>query len=116
MPGFTEILFDIHDPAVESVHGLPAPGEELSPQPDGTRPVARGRLLDSMPGPDGKGRVPISALTLRIGADAVRLVCGESLAEGAVVMCSRCATPHDRDCGISAGRCFAFACGETCSR
>lgn len=74
------------------------------------------QLLDAIPGSDGKGRVRIGVVRTRIDAESVCRVCGASLAEGGLVKCARCATPHHRDCWEFNGRCSTFACGETRSR
>jgi hypothetical protein len=39
-------------------------------------------------------------------------VCGAAL-EGTLVSCSRCATPHHRDCWDYVGRCSTYGCGGT---
>ncbi|MBI3890546.1 MAG: hypothetical protein HY303_03345 [Candidatus Wallbacteria bacterium] len=39
-------------------------------------------------------------------------VCGDPLQGSALVQCSRCATPHHRDCFRYAGVCSVFGCGE----
>lgn len=74
------------------------------------------QLLDALPGSDGKGRVLIGAVRMKIEADSVCRVCGASLAEGAVVRCAKCSTPHHKDCWEFNGRCSTFACGETRAR
>lgn len=74
------------------------------------------QLLDALPGSDGKGRVTIGAVRMKIDAEAMCRICGASLAEGAVVKCAKCSTPHHKDCWEFNGRCSTFACGETRSR
>jgi len=71
------------------------------------------QLLDALPGSDGKGRVSIGVVRMKIDAEAMCRVCGASLAEGALVKCAKCSTPHHRDCWEFNGRCSTFACGET---
>jgi hypothetical protein len=72
--------------------------------------------LDALPGADGKGRVTLSAVRRKIDAESICKICGASLAEGAVVRCAKCSTPHHRDCWDFNGRCSTFECGETRSR
>lgn len=74
------------------------------------------QLLDALPGSDGKGRVTLGVVRIQIDADSKCRICGASLAEGAVVRCAKCATPHHQDCWAFNGRCSTFACGETRSR
>jgi hypothetical protein len=74
------------------------------------------QLLDALPGADGKGRVSIGAVRVKIDAESICRICGATLAEGAVVRCARCSTPHHQDCWDFNGRCSTFACGETRSR
>lgn len=71
------------------------------------------QLLDALPGADGKGRVALGVLRQRIDAESICKICGAGLADGAVVRCLKCATPHHRDCWDFNGRCSTFACGET---
>lgn len=78
--------------------------------------MASFQLLDALPGADGKGRVQIGVVRLKIEADSVCRICGATLAEGAVVRCAKCATPHHQDCWQFNGRCSTFACGETRAR
>jgi hypothetical protein len=74
------------------------------------------QLLDALPGSDGKGRVTLGVVRMKIDAEAKCRVCGASLAEGGVVSCVKCSTPHHKDCWEFNGRCSTFACGETRSR
>lgn len=74
------------------------------------------QLLDALPGSDGKGRVMVGAVRMKIDAESMCRICGASLAEGAVVKCAKCSTPHHQDCWAFNGRCSTFACGETRSR
>jgi len=74
------------------------------------------QLLDALPGSDGKGRVSIGFVRMKIDAETMCRVCGATLAEGAIVRCAKCSTPHHRDCWEFNGRCSTFACGETRSR
>ncbi len=64
------------------------------------------QLLDALPVPP-KSEIP---------PEAKCQVCGVSLAEGKVVACRRCATPHHKDCWEFNGRCSTFACGEIGAR
>ena len=70
------------------------------------------QLLDALPGSDGKGRVMIGAVRVRIDADSMCRICGASLAEGAVLRCAKCNTPHHKDCWEFNGQCSTYACGE----
>jgi hypothetical protein len=74
------------------------------------------QLLDAIPGSDGKGRVTLGVVRMKIDAEAMCRVCGASLAQGGVVACVKCATPHHKDCWEFNGRCSTFACGETRSK
>jgi hypothetical protein len=74
------------------------------------------QLLDAIPGSDGKGRVTIGVVRMKIDAESICKICGVSLAEGGVVKCHKCSTPHHQDCWEFNGRCSTFACGETRSR
>lgn len=40
-------------------------------------------------------------------------VCGSGLAQGRVVRCAKCRTPHHEDCWSFNGRCATYACGES---
>jgi hypothetical protein len=93
------------------VHGWPPNRNEL----DRWLMVAF-QLLDALPGSDGKGRVSIGVVRVKIDAESICRVCGASLAEGALVRCAKCSTPHHKDCWDFNGRCSTFACGETRSR
>lgn len=44
--------------------------------------------------------------------DAKCPVCGDLITEG-MVFCSRCKTPHHRDCWTYCGKCATYGCGET---
>jgi hypothetical protein len=70
-------------------------------------------LLDVLPGADGKDRVQIGVARQRIDAESTCGICGVSLAEGALVRCAACRTPHHGDCWTFNGRCSIFACGGT---
>jgi hypothetical protein len=74
------------------------------------------QLLDAIPGSDGKGRVTLGVVRMKIDADAKCRVCGAPLDQGGVVKCVKCSTPHHQDCWEFNGRCSTFACGETRSR
>ncbi len=63
------------------------------------------QLLDALPGALARTRPGP-------GIEGTCQVCGVALAQGAVVGCRRCATPHHRDCWDFNGRCSTFACGE----
>ena len=63
------------------------------------------QLLDALPGADRKVR-------LEIGQEGTCQICCMPLAQGSVVTCRRCATPHHKDCWEFNGRCSIFACGE----
>lgn len=73
-------------------------------------------LLDVLPGADGKDRVTLGAARVKIDAESECGVCGVSLAEGGLVRCSKCRTPHHADCWSFNGRCSIFACGATIAR
>jgi hypothetical protein len=81
-----------------------------------TVPPNRKELDDALPGSDGKGRVMLGVVRMKIDAEAMCRVCGASLAEGGVVSCVKCSTPHHKDCWEFNGRCSTFAFGETRSR
>lgn len=70
-------------------------------------------LLDVLPGADGKDRVTLSETRVKVDAESECGVCGASLAEGALVRCEKCRTPHHADCWDFNGRCSIFACGST---
>lgn len=74
------------------------------------------QLLDALPGAEGKGRVTLGVVRVKLDADSICKICGASLAEGRVVRCAKCSTPHHKDCWDFNGRCSTFACGETRSR
>jgi hypothetical protein len=57
--------------------------------------------------------VTLGAARARIDADSICGVCGVTLAEGALVRCAACRTPHHADCWAFNGRCSIFACGGT---
>ena len=90
------------------IHGQPATSKEL----DGWLGSAF-QLLDALPGAAHADRVQLDRVEIAIDGDSSCQVCGASLAQGAVVRCATCATPHHRDCWEFNGRCSTFACGET---
>lgn len=71
------------------------------------------QLLDALPGIDAAGEVRLAHVQERLDEEASCQVCGTGLAQGAVVRCAKCRTPHHRDCWEFNGRCSTFACGET---
>jgi hypothetical protein len=59
-----------------------------------------------------KGRIEVSAVENRVSPSATCEICGASLSIGSVVRCSKCRTPHHRDCWDFNGCCSTFACGS----
>ncbi len=90
------------------VAGLPATAVEL----DRWMSLAFD-LLSVLPGADGKDRVALGAARVRVDAESTCGVCGGPLAEGGLVRCGKCRTPHHADCWAFNGRCSIFACGGT---
>ncbi|HYF00343.1 MAG TPA: RING finger protein, partial [Planctomycetota bacterium] len=74
------------------------------------------QLLDALPGVTGRERIRVGPARQRIDADSVCRICGTALAQGKVVRCAKCATPHHADCWAFNGRCAIFACGEVKSK
>lgn len=69
-------------------------------------------LLDVLPGAQGRERVQMGEARTKIVEDTVCGVCGVTLAQGALVRCDACRTPHHADCWSFNGRCSIFACGS----
>ena len=74
------------------------------------------QLLDALPGADGRERIRVGPARQRIDAESMCRICGTGLAQGKVVRCAKCATPHHADCWDFNGRCAIFACGEVMSK
>jgi hypothetical protein len=70
------------------------------------------RLLQAVPGFESEPSVRITSTERRPSAESVCQVCGASLAQGPVVFCRRCATPHHEECWTYARECSTFACKE----
>jgi hypothetical protein len=67
--------------------------------------ILRGSALDDSPS------LQFKAVSL-FSAQAVCMVCGESIADGRV-QCRRCHTPHHQECWEYLGKCSTYGCGET---
>ena len=89
------------------IHSLPGDEEELWRWLKGAY-----RLLEAIPGFDADEPVHIPSVSSYSAADGECQVCGVTLAQGRVVRCRRCATPHHEDCWVYTGECSTFACKE----
>jgi hypothetical protein len=56
--------------------------------------------------------VQAQGVEIVITDDAFCQICSSTLSRGTRVDCSRCSTPHHKDCWEFNGRCSTFACGE----
>jgi hypothetical protein len=74
------------------------------------------QLLEGLPGSDGKGQIRIGTAVVRMDEETFCQICGVTLAQGKVVRCVKCVTPHHLDCWEFNGRCSIFACGESSFR
>lgn len=89
------------------IHALPGDEEELWRWMKGAY-----RLLEAIPGFAADEPVPIPSDSRLSPKDGECQVCGSPLAQGAVVRCRRCATPHHEECWTYTGECSTFACQE----
>lgn len=89
------------------IHSLPGDEEELWRWLKGAY-----RLLEAVPGFAAGEPVPIPSESSFSAKDGECQVCGGTLAQGAVVRCRRCATPHHEECWTYTGECSTFACQE----
>jgi hypothetical protein len=69
-------------------------------------------LLQAVPGFGRQSFVRITAGTKLQLADSLCQVCGATLAQGQVVYCRRCITPHHEECWNYARQCSTFGCRE----
>jgi len=70
------------------------------------------RLLQAIPGFGDEEPVSIPSVSRYAATEGECQVCGVTLAQGIVVRCGRCATPHHEDCWAYTGECSTFACKE----
>jgi hypothetical protein len=70
------------------------------------------RLLEAIPGFQVDEPVHIPSVSSFSEREGECQVCGGTLAQGAVVRCRRCATPHHEECWTYTGECSTFACRE----
>lgn len=71
------------------------------------------QLLDALPGLLGVDEMQVGEVRVALDAEGSCLICGCPLKGAPVVRCTKCATPHHRDCWEFNGRCSTFACGGT---
>jgi hypothetical protein len=68
------------------------------------------RIIDLIPGVIDRSSVQVTEVATRVAGDTLCQVCGASLAEGPVVRCVQCSTPHHEQCWDYTKKCSTFGC------